>query len=71
MKFGRNQKIAIVGYGMPMFMGYLLVLVGKVPGEAWLDWAQFYVPVAMGTVLTVSGGIKMVRLLRDSESSGR
>ena len=63
-KFGRNQIIACVGYAVPLVMTYALVLSGKLDGPGWVSYLQLYVPVAMGTVLAVSGALKIVQALK-------
>jgi len=55
---GRNQQIAIAGYGFPLLMVFSLCVGGTITGGAFADFVGSYVPLSMLTILGVSGAIK-------------
>lgn len=75
-KLGRNQKIACVGYGSPVVVALLLCTWAmiKAPNHSamlevidkWMDHSLIYVPIAMGSILLVSGAIKGVGMVTDA-----
>lgn len=79
---GRNQRIAIIGYGIPfaavVLPTYLMMLVAlyrnDIPSvlagvERIANFSIVYAPIAMGTILVVAGAIKSVRALSKRHQS--
>lgn len=60
MELGKNQKIAIVGYGSVLLVGLVLVFVDdKMAAKDWLDSAL----LAVGSVITLGGIVNVAKSL--------
>jgi len=69
-RFGRNQRIACAGYASPLLvtLGLCVWAMAKAPDfggmlsvvDKWMSHALVYTPLAMGTILVVSGALKAV-----------
>jgi hypothetical protein len=65
MSFGKNQKIAIVGYSIPILLSLpLLYFFDTAQLEVWLPWVGNYVHIAIGTIIGASAVIKAAVALR-------
>lgn len=67
-KLGNTRRMAVIGYAIPLTATLLLCLWAMVTAETqadslaaldrWMSHTIYYVPVAMGTILGISGVIK-------------
>jgi amino acid transporter len=58
--FGRNQVLAIYGYGIPLLLVFACVIFGDLKSSEFASFVGSYVPIAMGSILGISGVLKAV-----------
>jgi len=59
MKFGKNQTIAIYGFGITLLMNYALVIGDQLNGSEFADFSKVFVPLAIGVILGASAAVKI------------